>query len=254
MRDISKFVEDADLTELDLKVLNYIIENIDIVLQEGVREIARKNYTSPATVIRLAKKLGYKGFIDLYYTLLPLVKNIETPIENTEEDFFEINQEDFFKYNPYEAIEKCIQHVLNLKEKYIFIYAAGFSTIAAEYLYKKCLLLGKKTIMATSSDSIGVFENNLDNIGAFLSVSKSGETESVIDKIKTAKENDIYTVSFTKETRNRVANLSDLNLRLEDKYQLDDRNLIPNTFYPRLLLLFEFIIKEYIELQGSIKE
>ena len=70
-----------------------------------------------------------------------------------------ISQQDFLKENSKEDIDQFIRQVLYLKQKYIFIYATGFSAIMAEYLYKKLLVLGKKTVIATGTDSIGVFEN-----------------------------------------------------------------------------------------------
>ncbi|UJL45680.1 MurR/RpiR family transcriptional regulator [Virgibacillus sp. NKC19-16] len=248
MIDISKFIQGKNLTDLDIQVFTYIIDNIDNVLQQGVRQIAENNYTSAATVIRLSKKLGYTGFIDMYYNILPLVKTAENQ-QQTEvvEDFLEMTPQDFFKYNTLEDIEQFIQTVLHLHQNYIFIYATGFSGIAAEYLYKKLLVLGKKTVHASGTDSVGVFENNIEDIGVLVVISKSGETQQVIDKLNAAKEHKISTVSFTKETTNRVADLSDLNFKIIDNSKLDDRNMLPNIFFPRLLMVFEFIMKTYLE-------
>ncbi|WP_342399665.1 MurR/RpiR family transcriptional regulator [Weizmannia sp. FSL W8-0676] len=244
MADIQKMIQGKKLTELDEQILKYIVENIDHVLQMGVREIARENYTSPATVIRLSKKLGYKGFVDMYYQLLPLIKKVE--LEQDGPSAFEQGQP-ALQYNSKESIGQFIENVLHLNEKFIFIYATGFSSIIAEYMYKKLLVLGKKAIFATGTDSIGVFENNLDDVGALIVISKSGETKQVIDKLFLAKEHGIFTVSFTKETENTVAGLSDLNFKITDQYKLDDRNMLPNLFFPNVLILFEYIIKEYFQ-------
>ncbi|WP_245592957.1 SIS domain-containing protein [Carnobacterium funditum] len=165
-----------------------------------------------------------------------------------------ISQQDFFKENSKEDIEQFIQKVLYMKQKYLFIYATGFSAIAAEYLYKKLLVLGKKTIIATGTDSIGVFENNLEDIGALIVISKSGETQLVIDKLLVAKEQNIFTVTFTKETTNRAATVSDLNFKIVDNNKLDDRNMLPNSFFPRLLMLIEYMFKMYLdEMQQEIE-
>lgn len=247
MIDIRKIIQGKKLTELDIQILQYIIDHIDTVLQMGVRHIAKENYTSPATVVRLSKKLGYTGFVDMYYQLLPQVKKLEVRQAGGMKDFPEIRPQDFFKYNTMEDIEQFIDKVLNLRKKFIFIYATGFSAIAAEYLYKKLLVLGKKTIIASGTDSVGVFENNLEDIGALVAISKSGETQLVIDKLQAAKEHQIFTVSFTKETGNRAEELSDLNFKIVDNYELDDRNMLPNIFFPRLLMLFELIFKEYFD-------
>lgn len=255
MNDISKLVQGKNLSELDMKILHYIIENIDDVLARGVREIAKDNFTSPSTIIRLSKKMGYTGFIDLYYQLLPMVKKTGDHPSDSDEDFLHISQKDFFKENSREDINQFIQQALYLKQKYIFIYATGFSAIAAEYLYKKLLVLGKKTVIATGTDSIGVFENNLEDIGAFIVISKSGETQQVIDKLLIAKDQGIFTITFTKETTNRAAELSDLNFKINDNNKLDDRNMLPNSFFPRLLMLVEFIFKTYLEgLQKNVNE
>lgn len=246
MIDISKIVQGKNLTEIDVQLVQYIIENIDTVLQMGVRKIAKENFTSPATVIRLSKKLGYAGFVDMYYQLLPLVKKADIQKSGVIDDILEMSEKDFLIHNSIEDIHSFITKVLNLKQTYIFIYATGFSAIAAEYLYKKLLVLGRKTIFASGTDSIGVFENNLEDIGALVVISKSGETQLIIDKIQAAKDHQIFTVSFTKETDNRIAELSDLNFKIIDHSKLDDRNMLPNSFFPSLLLMFEFIVKQFV--------
>lgn len=81
MIDITKITQGVALSEMDEHLLTYILDNMDTVLQKGVRQIAKDNYTSPASVIRLSKKLGYTGFIDLYYHLLPLVNAEEVDEE-----------------------------------------------------------------------------------------------------------------------------------------------------------------------------
>ena len=39
--DLSKFIENKGLTEIEIKVLNYIVDNIDEVNKLGVRGIAK---------------------------------------------------------------------------------------------------------------------------------------------------------------------------------------------------------------------
>lgn len=246
MIDISKIIQGKNLTELDVQIVQYIIDNIDNVLHKGVREIAKENFTSPATIIRLSKKLGYSGFVDMYYHLLPMIKKVEMSQSSDIEDFLHISQKDFLTHNSMQDIETFISKVLTLQQKYIFIYATGFSAIAAEYFYKKLLVLGRKTIFSSGTDSIGVFENNLEDIGALVVISKSGETQLVINKLQAAKEHHVFTASFTKETENRISELSDLNFKVTDPNKLDDRNMLPSRFFPSLLLLLEFIFKQYV--------
>ena len=128
---------------------------------------------------------------------------------------------------------------------YIFLYATGFSAIPIEYLTKKLLVLGIKCIYSNGMDSIGVFENNLENMELFIAVSRSGETNWVVDRVKTAMENGVYTVSFTNEAENRVSSMTDMQFRIEDSNKLDDRNMMANTFFPNVIMFMELLIYEY---------
>lgn len=246
MIDLSKLTAGKKLTSLEKAILQYFVAHIDAVQDMGVRAVASATYTSPASVIRLSKKLGYTGFTDMYYSLLPMIKKAENNSNTENETILSTDFKSLIKNCSYENTQQFIDNVLLLKQKYIFIYATGFSQIAAEYIYKKLLVLGRKAILASGSDSVGVFENNLDDIGAMIVVSKSGETEQVYRKLKKAVDAEIYTVAFTKETDNRIGLISDLNIQILDIHQLDDRNMLPNLFFPGVLLSFESIVEQYL--------
>lgn len=253
MVDLRKLVQGKNLTETEEMVLTYIVEHMDEVLKMGVRGIARENYTSSSTIMRLTKKLGYSGFVDMYYKLLPL-----TGITRAEEmdDMQFINSfcsNSLLQYNSYEMIKDFAGKICQMKTQFIFIYATGFSAMAAEYLTKKLLVLGKKCIYCNGMDSIGVFENNLTDMGMVIVISKSGETEQVADRMKTARENGIFTVSFTNEADNRVSALADIRFRIEDSNKLDDRNMMANTFFPNVLMLMELLIYEYHKVLQQIE-
>ena len=68
--DLSKITCDVQLTDTEMSVLEFLLTHIDDALKLGVRGVAKANYTSTSTVMRLAKKLGYNGFIEMYYKLL----------------------------------------------------------------------------------------------------------------------------------------------------------------------------------------
>lgn len=243
--DLSKLLNGKSLTQVEEQVLIYIIDHIDEVLEQGVRKIAKENYTSTSTIMRLAKKMGYNGFVDMHYKLLPLVKkSAERAI--TDEDFVQnFSANSLFEYISHDMLMEFARKMLNTDEKFIFIYATGFSGIAAEYMYKKFLVLGKKCMIASAKDSIGVFENNLDSIDIFIAISKSGETQLVLDKIQTAKENQIPTIGISGHGENSLSKLVDLNFQIRDNNSLDDRNMSANTFFPNVLMLTELFVYEY---------
>lgn len=243
--DLTKFVENKGLTEIELRVLNYMIDNIDDLNKMGVRGIAKNNFTSTSTIMRLAKKLGYSGFLEMQYNLLSLTKN-EVGNNINDSDFIEsLKLDGLLKGISNEAINSFVDILFDDNQKFIFIYANGFSGIVAEYINKKLLVMGKRCILSNGTDSIGVFENNLDFISSIIVISKSGETPMVLNKVKTAKEHNIKVISFTNELENSISKLSDISFKIEDTNKLDDRNIMPNTFFPKVLVIIELLVYEY---------
>ncbi|MGP6147247.1 MurR/RpiR family transcriptional regulator [Jeotgalibaca sp. A122] len=237
--DLSKIIQGKKLSETEEAILRYIIANIDTVLDQGVRTVAKENYTSPATVMRLSKKMGYNGFIDLYYHLEPMVRGSKAPMKQSYESYIG----DLEKYQT--EIEQFLTLLNTIKDKNIFIYATGFSGIIGEYIYKKLLVNGKRTLFASGTDSVGVLENNVEIAGLFLTITKSGETRQVVEKMKYFKEQGIPVVTFTNETDNSAARLADVVFPIMDGDTLDDRNIKGNYFFDQVLFLFETIMKEY---------
>lgn len=245
MIDLSKLTDGKNLSEIEQTVLTYMIDHIDDVLKIGVRGVARENYTSTSTIMRLTKKLGYHGFVDMYYKLLPMIHHAQGTID---QDLHFINSfcsNSLLQYNSYESMQQFARRISNLKKEFVFIFGTGFSAMSAEYMSRKLLVLGCKCIISSGMDSIGVFENNLSDMGMLIVISRSGETQSAVDRVRTAKENGIFIVSFTNELDNRVSTLADIAFRIEDSNKLDDRNMMPNTFFPNVLLLIELLVYEY---------
>lgn len=247
MIDLSKIIQGKKLTDTEQEVLTYIIENIDTVLEKGVRTVAKENYTSPATVMRLTKKLGYQGFIDLYYHLEPLVKE---RVQGEATSGWEVDYNPLAELARLNSLEKMLAFTQLLQQngsQNIFIYATGFSGILAEYIYKKLLVNGQRALFASGTDSIGILESNVKMAGIFLTITKSGETPAVIQKMRYFKEKGVPIVTFTNELPNTASELADIVFRISDPDKLDDRNITANYFFAEVLLLFERIMEEYLK-------
>ncbi len=197
--------------------------------------------------MRLAKKLGYDGFVDMVYNIMPLVSKEDKTLPSASHDMEGVDLKALLKYISEEDIKAFIEILKNTKNKVIFIYATGFSKFIAEYLNNKFLIIGKKSILSSGSDSIGIFENNLEDMEVLIVVSKSGETKMVLDKVNTAKEKGIKVVSITREVENSISRASDINFKIFDMNKLDDRNYYPNTFFPNACMLVEYLIFRYFK-------
>lgn len=252
--DIKKLIQDKKLTDTELQVLTYVLDNLDVALTQGVRYIARQNYTSTSTIMRLSHKMGYAGFVDMCYKLRTLTQEHTEQISEAQNFLDGFDLDSLLEYNAYDKLKECARYIANQDRKFIFVYATGFSGLVGNYLANKLTNMGRLCLFASGGDSIGMFENSLDSMGLFLCVSKSGETALVRDKIRTAKENEIPTVAITGECPNSVSQYADIWFRIEDHCKLDDQNTRPNTFFPQALMLAELIAYEYHRLCISQNE
>lgn len=251
--DLDKLVKSKDITKLEQQVLEYIINNINNVMKLGVRGVAKENFTSTSTIMRLSKKLGYDGFVDMVYNIMPLIHKESSTAADMNFVMEGVNLDSLLKYICEEDILKFVGLLNNPPGKNIFVYGTGFSKLTAEYLNNRLVIIGKKSIFASGSDSIGIFENHLEDMGMLIVVSKSGETKTVFDKVMTAKNRGIKVVSITREIENSIGKVSDINFRIFDMNKLDDRNYYPNTFFPNACMLVEYLIFRYFSELNSTK-
>lgn len=78
---IFKYEQISKLNDTELIVYNYIIKNINQVLNMNIRELALKSHVSTATITRFCQKLNYDGFVEFktkFYNSLFIVTKVVT--------------------------------------------------------------------------------------------------------------------------------------------------------------------------------
>lgn len=243
--DIYKIVDKFNLNSSEEKILTYIIDNIDNVKDIGVRGIAKEHYTSTTTIMNLAKKLGYDGFLDMYYNLFFTLRSKKTYfLQESEDKYFRTDMDEILSLVEKKDILAFVDLLFKYKNEIIYTYAVGLSKSVILYITQRLLLMGFKCIFTDAYESYDV--NNIDAKIAII-FSKSGETDSAIKVCNLAQKVGIKTVSITGELENTVAKLSTINFRIYDMNSMDDRNKLPTSFYANTIMLFEFLMSKYLE-------
>ena len=63
-------------TESEQQVIDYLLDHLENLTLLSINDLAKKSYTSNATIIRLCHKVGYQGYRNLnwlYYRNLKLI-------------------------------------------------------------------------------------------------------------------------------------------------------------------------------------
>lgn len=213
----------ASLTRAEYRVLAHLTAHPLLVGNITVRDLAQATFVSTATIMRLCQKLGFSGYSELIWHCKQLLSDTphiaEHPQGNAElpalfNQFIANYQQTFH----WATEEKRRQFAALLREKEsFFLYGAGFSYLFAEYLTKKLQVLGKTAFISGPGDSRNIFLSNAARYEVFIAVSRSGETEQVVDKVRIARNVGMTVVTFTRASANTLAGLADLHFPLYDE-------------------------------------
>ena len=240
------------LNPTDMLIWKYISNHRKNVAQMSVHELAKCCAVSGATVVRFAKKLGFRGFGELKAAI-----NFEKPLPadykgNVIKDIKEFHNKtlDYLANLDYGNAVRLICNARN-----VFIFSSGYvqSNVANEM--KRLFLVNK--IFIIEIFNIGELESILESLtedDIFILVSLSGESPVVVEFARRLKVKGVQTISITRLSANTLASLSTVNLyilpasfaTINDAGNTQFLNLMP------FFLLVEFLYlncRIYIEQQ-----
>lgn len=120
------------LNELETATFNFILSNLSSIDKISVRQLAQAVHVSTATVMRMTRKLGFEGWVELKYYLKNQNQLTEIPVNYYEN----LLQLDLFlrKITSKEAGRKLEEAVKLIREaRYIIFIGVGSSGALAEY-------------------------------------------------------------------------------------------------------------------------
>ena len=209
-KDIIQFITShySSLTDAEKQVADYLINNFGIAVQMSVQELSLNAGVSAATPVRLAQKMGFKGYKDFR---LNLVRS-----EPEHEDLiFDLNKA---SDSAYDAVEKVLSAEIEtlkltlnnidmegLQEisskikgaNQILFFGTGTSNLVCSDSAIKFKRAGKIAFSTDDVYSAAVTLSNFKPNDIVICVTHSGETEGVIKLMKLANKLKIYVVGIT---------------------------------------------------------
>ncbi|MEG0320467.1 MAG: MurR/RpiR family transcriptional regulator, partial [Niameybacter sp.] len=147
-------------SDSEKELIEYIQNHMDQVVKMSVHELAKEAYTSASTVIRLVKKIGFKGFKEFKQDLIAeitLRESTKIPEQNelTKEEKSKdiidkityrhiISIEETKSLIDLEVFETCIKLLTQAEQ--IYIFGIGASFLAAKDLQQKMMRVGKLSL------------------------------------------------------------------------------------------------------------
>lgn len=213
-------IED-ELTKSEKKLVEYIKENLVLVKKYNVMDLADKSGVSAPSIIRLAKKLGYSGFLDMKIDLnksRDYLAEDNTFLEKLLDNF----KDKIFTLPPTVTLENILVIAKYIKnsDKIMLICENKFLNLE-RFIYSKILATGKNIILNLGEESslkaLEAFKK--DDVVIVLSETISKSVRNLFENNKEIGLNTIFIGERLKNDDRALLDVDlDLHLSIDDGY------------------------------------
>lgn len=227
-------MEEIKLTEVEKRIYQVLLQSVKQKEKETVAQLAKRANVAPSSIVKLAKKMGYPGWNEMYYTLCSQATD---SISLSFDNFAFLTDEDANEY-----IETLCQLLDDFRTSRMLVVSIGDSESAGTYLLKK---LWHRGFIAMPLHR-GQLEQH--EPGLLFAINESGIV--LLSQCVEAKQNDITLVSITSNHKSPLASNSHITVEIKNqKSQLERYN--PNFFAARVIIFIELLFAKYDELHAK---
>ncbi len=217
------------LTGTERRIAEYLQTHSYEVIHMNAKELAAICGTSPASVVRFARKLGYQGFpalkLDLawesgkdekvdFQTVLHDGDDMNTIIRKAEQIHLRNTALTFQMLNP-DVLTQAVEFLANAKSIRLFgVGASGL--LAMDFLYKASRI-GYPAFYHSDVHTNIATASLMGEDDVALAISYSGETRETVLAAKAAKQCGSKVISITQANRNTLSRLADCPIYIPDE-------------------------------------
>lgn len=235
--NIENLANKYNLNETEKAILLFLEKHTEDIKSVGIRGVAKNCYTSPATIVNLAKKMNFSGYSELVFKLKEnkLIDNEIILSKTTNTLYYEKLAQDYLK--------EFKQIMDDYRDKNIMILGSGYSQIIANYINESLILNGFRSI---SNSHLELIKKDFAKETLLIIVTESGETSRLKELVKQATENNIEVLSFLGNDHSTISNYSRLAIATHNDVQFSNTPHEPHLFYGSVLLVFEILLSKYL--------
>lgn len=198
----------SKLNDTELIVYNYIVKNVNKVLNMNIRELALESHVSTATITRFCHKLDCDGFVEFKIELKRF--NEVNKMPEIDDEITMLNQ--FFEYSKGKEFQDNINEAVNYIIDSNFVVCLGIVQSGSMAKYA-----------ARFFSNIGYYSQYIDDPFyppptdhfekcLLIAFSNSGETKEVIDQLRLYRGVQSRIISITNESNSTIAKMADLTI------------------------------------------
>lgn len=197
------------------KLGEFVLSDPAKVLYYTITELARESETSEASVTRLCRTLGCKGYTEFKMALALDVQRDQTPVapgdrvdEAVEESVLALR--DTARLLDREMLLQAAQALHQARS--VSIYGVAASAIVGDYLHYKLLRLGKPAQLLSDMHRASMSATTLGKEDLVVAISSSGSTRDLLHVVKLARKRGARVLALSNTPRSPLASISDMQL------------------------------------------
>ena len=257
---VDKLAFQEKLSEGEKTLAAYILAHGMEIAKYSTRSLAEVTYTSPPTVLRLCKKLGFTGFDDFKQNFVreleyldqqqgkvdfnfPFAEN-DSPMRVAQNigELYEEAVKDTMQLLRYEDLHKAVL-LLKYHEE-IHIFSAGTAINQAESFREKMLKIGKRVVIFNNLNYQRYQACCLTERDLAMIISYSGETAQMLEIARQCKRSGTPILALTSFGENSLTCYADCKLTLSTKESIY-QNLGDYASHLSMTLLLDILYSEY---------
>ncbi len=211
-------------------VVDYILQEEEKIKDYSTKQIGEATYTSPSILIRIAKKLDYKGWNDLkedYLKELAYLKqhfkdiDANIPFENNDTimniaykitSLYKESAEDTQTLVTHDSLQQAVG--LMRKSQRIYIYAVANLNFLAQNFAYKLRKIGKDVYIDPTQDNMFHDAVMMREGDIALCLSYSGETPTLLHTVDLLKRHQVPIIAITSIGNNALSRQADVTLNV----------------------------------------
>lgn len=233
---LSEKMKQTDFSNAESALVEYILVKGTAIEPLTIKEIAEANYVHPSTLIRVAKKLGYKGWLELREEFLAEQTYLQTYFEDVDANFpFQTNDglmtiankiaslerttiDDTLSLLNHDDLQKAKQLLLNAKQ--IKIFGSNANLLISQDFALKMRRIQKNVVMSQTmgEDAYEAFNSQEDTCAILISY--TGENGFIMQIAKILQKQNIPIIALTSIGENTLASFSQAVLRMTTRERL----------------------------------
>ncbi|MGR9047543.1 MurR/RpiR family transcriptional regulator [Halobacillus faecis] len=257
MKYLSKMIKQHEevLSNTDLKILDYVTENINEIDQYSINQLAEKCYVSRTTILRLSKKLGFSGYSEFrsYVKFNKEQINLYTT-PDIEKNFLRKDIERTAELLKKESVESLVTDMMEAKR--VYFIGSWLLKTSCYYTAKRLSYYESKFNSPQNDEEIDIsflHEDGINSDSLVIFLSFSGETPKIVNYAKKAENLGAKTVSITSISKNKLSKLCDVNFWAYFSMIYEDTNNECIASNLTIDYILEEIFLSYLSRKGIIK-